>query len=256
MRDDAPLVAVIDDDEATCRAVGRLLTADGYRVRTYTTAREYLEEADAASPSCVLVDIRMPDLDGLSLFRTMRDGGGDIPAVFMTATGHVPTVVEAMKEGALDLLAKPFSAEALRTAIERATKSSRQTRDNRRALADLWRLIGRLTPREAEVCALVACGLLNKRVAAAIGTKEKTVKVHRGRVMQKLHAASLAELVRLVDGLLAERERRLIRLDGTEINRPRSAEIIIDVMAREHPGNPAPADLFVSVDQKAMTPPM
>src|SRR5215468_10406714 len=127
MRDDAPLVAVIDDDEATCRAVARFLGTEGYRVRTYTTAREYLDEADAASPSCVLVDIRMPDLDGLSLFRTMRDGGGDIPAVFMTGTGHVPTVVEVMKEGALDLLAKPFSAEALRTAIERATASSRQT---------------------------------------------------------------------------------------------------------------------------------
>src|SRR6185369_2345740 len=98
MRDDASLVAVIDDDEATCRAVARVLAADCYRVRTYTTAREYLEEADAASPSCVLVDIRMPDLDGLSLFRTMRDGGGDIPAVFMTGSGHVPTVVEAMKE--------------------------------------------------------------------------------------------------------------------------------------------------------------
>ncbi|HEY9229602.1 MAG TPA: response regulator, partial [Gemmatimonadaceae bacterium] len=137
MLDDSPLVAVIDDDEATCRAVARCLTADGYRVRTYTTAREYLEETDAASPACLLVDIRMPDLDGLTLFRTMRDGGGDVPAVFMTGTGDVSTVVEAMKEGALDLLAKPFSADALRVAIARATDSSRQLRDDRRSLADL-----------------------------------------------------------------------------------------------------------------------
>ncbi len=128
MRDDAPLVAVIDDDEATCRAVARLLDADGYRVRTYTNGREYLDESDVGSPACVLVDIRMPELDGLTLVRAMRDAGGDVPAVFMTATGDVPTVVEAMREGAVDLLAKPFTAEALSVAIARATDSSRRQR--------------------------------------------------------------------------------------------------------------------------------
>lgn len=256
MPNDGPLVAVIDDDEATCRAVERCLAADGYRVRTYTTARAYLDESGAACPACLLVDLRMPDLDGLALVRAMRDGGGDVSAVFMTGTGDVPAVVEAMKEGALDMLAKPFSADTLRSAIARATDSARQLRDDRRSLADLWRLLARLTPREAEVCALVACGLLNKRVAALIGTKEKTVKVHRGRVMQKLEASSLAELVRLVDSVLAERARRIIKLDGIEIPRPRPADIVIDVMTRERAAASAAANAAAptpeSVDQRAM----
>jgi FixJ family two-component response regulator len=250
-RDDAPLVAVIDDDEATCRAVARYLGAEGYRVRTYTTAREYLDETDVASPACVLVDIRMPGVDGLELIRTMRDGGGDIPAVFMTATGDIPTVVEAMKEGALDLLAKPFSATTLSAAIAGATDSGRRVREVRRALADVWRKLERLTPREAEVCALVACGLLNKRVAARIGTKEKTVKVHRGRVMQKLNLSSLAELIRLVDTVDAERARRSIKLDGVDVLRPRTVDIIIENLSktRDVPAN-APVE---PVDQRTMT---
>jgi FixJ family two-component response regulator len=250
MRDDAPLVAVIDDDEGTCRAVARFLGAEGYRVRTYTTAREYLDETDAASPACVLVDIRMPGLDGLGLIRTMRDGGGDVPAVFMTASGHIPTVVEAMKEGALDLLAKPFSAETLSTAIATATSSGRRVREERQALADVWRRLERLTPREAEVCALVACGLLNKRVAARIGTKEKTVKVHRGRVMQKLNLASLAELIRLVDAVQAERARRSIKLDGVDYLRPHAVDIIIDILSRAR--DTVPAVSVEPVDQRSM----
>lgn len=250
MRDDAPLVAVIDDDEATCRAVARFLGTEGYRVRTYTTAREYLDETEVASPACVLVDIRMPGLDGLDLIRTMRDGGGNVPAVFMTATGHIPTVVEAMKEGALDLLAKPFSAQTLSAAIASATDSGRQMRDAARALVDVWRRLERLTPREAEVCALVACGLLNKRVAARIGTKEKTVKVHRGRVMQKLHLSSLAELIRLVDTVQAERSRHSIKLDGVDVLRPRTVDIIIDTMSRAQ--ETAATVVAEPVDQRTM----
>jgi FixJ family two-component response regulator len=250
MRDDAPLVAVIDDDEATCRAVARFLGAEGYRVRTYTTAREYLDETDVSSPACVLLDIRMPGLDGLDLIRTMRDGGGDVPAVFMTGTGDIPTVVEAMKEGALDLLAKPFSATTLSTAIAAATDSGRRVRVERRALADVWRRLERLTPREAEVCALVACGLLNKRVAARIGTKEKTVKVHRGRVMQKLQLTSIAELIRLVDMVQAERSRHSIKLDGIDVLRPRTVDIIIEVLSRERDTTAPP--VAEPVDQRSM----
>jgi FixJ family two-component response regulator len=250
MRDDAPLVAVIDDDEATCRAVARYLGAEGYRVRTYTTAREYLEETDVASPACVLVDIRMPGLDGLDLIRTMRVDGGDVPAVFMTGSGDIPTVVEAMKEGALDLLAKPFSANTLSAAIASATDSGRQVREERRTLVDVWHRLGRLTPREAEVCAFVSCGLLNKRVAARIGTKEKTVKVHRGRVMQKLHLTSLAELIRLVDLAQAERSRRSIKLDGVDVLRPRTVDIIIDILSRER--DTAATALPEPVDQRSM----
>lgn len=250
MKDDAPLVAVIDDDEATCRAVARFLGAEGYRVRTYTTAREYLDETDAASPACVLVDIRMPVVDGLELIRTMRDGGGDVPAVFMTGSGDIPTVVEAMKEGALDLLAKPFSAETLSAAIAAATNSGRKVREERRALAEVWHRLERLTPREAEVCAFVACGLLNKRVAARIGTKEKTVKVHRGRVMQKLNLTSLAELIRLVDTVQAERSRHSIKLDGMDVVRPRTVDIIIDILSTQRDlAATAPIEF---VDQRTM----
>ena len=155
-------------------------------------------------PDCILMDIRMPDVDGLALFRTLRSGHDEAPAIFMTGTGHIPTVVEAMKEGALDLLAKPFSAADLMQAIGRAVETSGHTRDRQRLLADEWHLLSRLTPREAEVCALVTCGLLNKRVAAIIGTTEKTVKVHRGRVTHKLGASSVAELVRLVDAVMLE----------------------------------------------------
>jgi len=232
MQDDAPLVAVIDDDAATCRAVSRLLDAVGYRVRTYTNPRDYLDELDVAPPICVLVDILMPEFDGLALLREMRHSGSDVPAVFMTGTGHVPTVVEAMKEGALDLLSKPFTADALCATIARATDSSRRVHGERRDLVDLWRQVEKLTPREAEVAALVACGLLNKHVAMRIGTKEKTVKVHRGRVMQKLQAPSLAELVRMVDRLFSE-QAPFVKLDGVEARRPRAADIITDVISRE-----------------------
>src|SRR5262249_5488840 len=173
MRDDAPLVAVIDDDEATCRAVARFLGAEGYRVRTYTTAREYLDETDVASPACVLVDIRMPVVDGLELIRTMRDAGGDVPAVFMTGSGDIPTVVEAMKEGALDLLAKPFSAETLSAAIAAATDSGRKIREERRALAEVWHRREPATPREEEVSSVAASGLPNKRVAARTRHKRR-----------------------------------------------------------------------------------
>lgn len=252
------LVAVIDDDEATCQAVARLLIATGHRVRTFTNAREYLEDLDAAAPACILVDIRMPDVDGLSLVRALRDGGIEAPTIFMTASGHVPTAVEAMKEGAIDLLAKPFSAQELAGAMARAAASADRLIEDRRALASRWRLLERVTPREAEVCAFVAGGLPNKSVAVRIGTTEKTVKVHRSRVMQKLHAASLAALVRFVDALVVDRERHVVRLDGLEIARPRAADIIITVTTRERANAAATAAPIIlegadeSVDHRTM----
>jgi len=227
-----PLVVVIDDDEGVCRALARMLSASGYRVRTYVNAADYLEEAEAIEPACVLADIRMPELDGIALARAMRAAGVDAPVLFMTATGDVATVVDAMKQGAVDLLPKPFSAETLLTAVSHAIDAARRTDDAHRSLVNLWRMVGRLTPREAEVCALVACGSPNKNVAARIGTTEKTVKVHRGRVMHKLAAPSLAELIRMVDRLLAEPDRFAVRLDGIEVPRPPAVGIIIDVMGR------------------------
>lgn len=232
MQSTDPLVVIIDDDEGVCRAVARMLSASGYRVRTYTRARDYLDEIESMEPACVVADIRMPEIDGIALVRAMRGAGMEAPVIFMTATGDVSTVVSAMKQGAVDLLPKPFGADNLLVAVSRAIDAARRSDESHRALATLWRSAGRLTPREAEVCALVACGAPNKNVAVRIGTTEKTVKVHRGRVMQKMAAPSLAELIRMVDRLRAEPERTAIRLDGVEIERPKSVGIIIDVMAR------------------------
>src|SRR5688572_24479820 len=182
---DDPLIVVIDDDENLCRAVERVLLTAAYQVRTYTRATDYLAEADVIEAACVLADIRMPSVDGIQMARALHGADLDAPIVFMTATDDVDTVVTAMKLGALDLLAKPFTAEALLAATEAALQASRRAVEAHRSLVALWRLAGQLTPREAEVCALVSAGLPNKNVAARIGTTEKTVKVHRGRVMHK-----------------------------------------------------------------------
>jgi FixJ family two-component response regulator len=137
-----------------------------------------------------------------------------------------------MKEGAEDLLVKPFTAVELVSAIDHALESGEEMREKRRTLANAWRLLHRLTPREAEVCALVACGLLNKRVAAIIGTTEKTVKVHRGRVMHKLGLTSVTELVRLVDMVLGDAACTAVNLDDATLERPYAANILIDVITR------------------------
>lgn len=227
-----PLVVIIDDDEGVCRGLARMLAANGYRARTYVRAPDFLGDAEAIEPACVLADIRMPELDGIALAREMRSAGADAPIIFMTGTGDVSTVVDAMKQGAVDLLPKPFGPDALLAAVANAIDASHRTDEAHRALVSLWRLVGRLTPREAEVCAHVTCGSANKIVAAQIGITEKTVKVHRGRVMHKLAAPSLAELVRIVDRLVASSERSSVRLDGIEVARPKAADIIIDSAMR------------------------
>lgn len=256
MQSASPMVVVIDDDEGVCRALARVLGANGYRARTYVHAADYLEDAEGLEPACVLADIRMPELDGIALAQAMRAAGIDAPIIFMTATGDVATVVDAMKQGAVDLLPKPFGAELLLNAVAHAIDASRRTEDAHRALVSLWRLAGRLTPREAEVCALVACGSPNKIVAAQIGTTEKTVKVHRGRVMQKLAAPSLAELIRMVDRLRADPDRLAVHLDGVEIARPRAVEIIVKVMARARGAHDLSAVLLPpsanSIDHRSM----
>ena len=229
------LIAVVDDDAAVIRSISRALTTRGYRVQTFSTAREYLDQRHAINPTCVLADIRMPELDGLAMHRVARENGETVPTVFMTGTGDIAVVVEAMKSGASDLLSKPFSRQALFTAIDAACDKARRDSVGQHSLADLWRALAQLTPREAEVAALVSSGLLNKQVGAATGITEKTVKVHRARAMRKLHAASLAELVRNVDRIFAERDRRTIHVDGQEVLRPAA----VDIIARVLTGAPA-----------------
>jgi FixJ family two-component response regulator len=219
-----------------------LLISSGYRTATYQRPAEYLDEAAEMAPGCVVADIRMPELDGIGLSQAMRSRGIDAPIVFMTATGDVDTVVRAMKQNASDLLAKPFTSDALLGAVTRAIDVSHRQDDEHRALLTLWRLAGRLTPREAEVCALVACGSANKVVAARLGTTEKTIKVHRGRVMSKLAATSLAELVRMVDRLLAAESQTSIRLDGMERLRPRPIDIIVNATKQARADSPTTVD--------------
>ena len=235
-----PLIVVIDDDEAVCRSVSRLLVSSGYRTATYLRPEDYLEEAVEMTPACVIADIRMPELDGIGLSQEMRIRGIDAPIVFITATGDVDTVVRAMKQNVSDLLPKPFSADALIGAATRAIEQARRVEEEHRALLNLWRLAGRLTPREAEVCALVACGSANKVVAARLGTTEKTIKVHRGRVMSKLSAPSLAELVRMVDRLVASEAQTSIRLDGMERLRPPPIDIILAATKQARANSPLP----------------
>lgn len=229
-----PLVVVVDDDERVCKSVGRLLTTRGYRVRTFNSAREYLSERDAMEPACVVADIRMPEVDGLAMHREVRALGIDVPTVFITGSGDVEAVVSAMKLGASDLLEKPFDDVTLLAAIDTAIEKGRHERDERRSLAELWRLLDSLTSREAEVCALVASGRLNKQIAAAIGTTEKTVKVHRARVMTKLHVQSVAELVRVVDRVLSESSpATIVGDDRRQLARPRAVEIMATTLGRD-----------------------
>lgn len=221
------LVAVVDDDIGVCRSVSRALAASGFRVRTFESAQAYLQARRQIEPTCVLADIRMPGVDGLTMHRVAREEGSEVPTVFMTATGDVPTVVEAMKAGASDLLAKPFTTKALLAAINTAIDRAQATDVKHHSLADIWRAAQRLTPREAEIAALVASGRLNKQVAALTGITEKTVKVHRARAMRKLGAGSLAELVRIVDKIMVERERRSVHVDGTDMPRPAAVDVIV-----------------------------
>jgi FixJ family two-component response regulator len=199
-----PTVVVVDDDEPMCKALERSLRGHGFRVRTYTSARSYLDERDAVDAQCVVADINMPGLDGVGMRRAEREQGHDVPTVFISGHVDVSTAVRAMKEGALDLLEKPVDESLLIWTVQRAIDRSVVLRAAERELAAVWEVFDLLTPREAQVCALVASGRRNKEIAALIGTTEKTVKVHRSRVMQKLAVDSLADLVRLVDRVLGD----------------------------------------------------
>lgn len=196
------LVVVVDDDERICRSVERVLVNDGFRVRTFPSARGYLAEQSWLEPDCLIIDIRLSDADGVTMLRDSRAAGLETPAIFITGTADLTTAVKAMKLGAIDLLEKPLDEGTLLDAVHHAIEVGRELRAERHRLAALWQALATLTPREAQVCALVATGRLNKQIAAIIGTTEKTVKVHRARAMAKLGAHSVAELVRAVDDLL------------------------------------------------------
>jgi FixJ family two-component response regulator len=195
----ASRVFVVDDDAAVRKALTRVIGAAGYAVESFASAGEFLARPLHDGPACIVLDMRMPEVGGLQLQETLERAGFTTPVIFLTGHGDVPSTVKALKGGALDFLLKPIEDEQLLDAVARAISrhaAVREAEAGREAMRARW---NRLTPREREVCALVARGMLNKQIAADLGTAEKTIKVHRARVMEKLQVNSVAELVRLFD---------------------------------------------------------
>ena len=193
------IVYVVDDDESVRKALARLIRSVGLDVEPFPAARSFLDHPLPDRPSCLVLDVRLPGASGLDLQAELSRARPDLPIIFVTGHGDVPMSVRAMKGGAIDFLQKPFSDQDLLDSIHRAIARSREALAVRAARAAIQRRLGTLTPREREVLALVVTGILNKQIAARLGTSEKTVKIHRGRVMQKMQADSVAELVRLAE---------------------------------------------------------
>jgi len=197
MSEPAPTVYLVDDDSAVLRGLGRLLAAAGMKVAAFDSPREFLERFDPSAPGCLVLDLAMPGLTGLELQKALAAKGRELPIVFLTGRGDIATSVRAMKLGAVDFLTKPVDDENLLSAIRSALEKNRTSRTAREELARIEQRLALLTPREREVLERVVAGRLNKQIAAELGTVEKTVKVHRARVMRKMGARTVAELVRL-----------------------------------------------------------
>lgn len=195
----APLVFLVDDDASVRKSLARLVKTAGYETELFASVRDFLARAPYDGPCCLVLDVRMPGLTGLDLQDALRAAGQRVSIVFITGHRDVPVSVKAMKAGAVDFLTKPVDAETLLGAIRQAVARTLTDRRRQARVTEIRSRIATLTPREAAVFALVVTGMLNKQIGSELGIGEKTVKVHRARVMEKMQAGSLAELVRLAD---------------------------------------------------------
>jgi FixJ family two-component response regulator len=206
-----PTVFVVDDDPSIRTAVQRLLASVGLACETFATAAEFLKRAETGIVGCLILDVRMPGPSGLELQRVLASSGNNIPIIIVTAHADVPLTVRAMKEGALEVLTKPFDDQVFLDLVSEALATGGQREEHRARMERLSVRYETLTPREREVMALVVTGMLNKQIAGVLGTTEKTVKVHRSQVMHKMQADSLAALVRMSDFLEATIKSPMIR---------------------------------------------
>lgn len=198
---DDPIVFIVDDDADALRALARLVGSAGFEVQAHRSPVAFLEAHDPRVPGCAVLDIAMPGLNGLELQQALTDRGVTRPVVFLTGRGDVPTSVRAMKAGATDFLTKPVDEEALLSAIEAAVRLDAEGRDRRREIESLRDRLATLTARQTEILVHVVAGRLNKQIAGDLGIAEKTVKVYRHEVMEKMGARSLADLVRMAERL-------------------------------------------------------
>lgn len=201
MEEQRSAVYVIDDDASVRDGLDSLLRSVGYDTRGFASPRAFLSHPRSVGPACIVLDVRMPDASGLDFQDELAKAGYLTPIIFLTGHGDVPMSVRAMKAGAVEFLLKPFREQDLLDAIRQALEIDRTRLRKEAAAIDLQERLSTLTSREREVMALVACGLLNKQIAAEIGLSEITVKVHRGQAMRKMRADSVADLIRMADGL-------------------------------------------------------
>ena len=201
MNESDPIVFVVDDDASVRDAVKRLIASVGLRVETFGSTGEFLAANRPQAPACLVLDVRLPDVSGLELQRDLAAANIHIPIIFITGHADVPMSVRAMKAGAVEFLTKPFRGQELLDAIQEAIARDRVAWNERAQMAQLRARYDSLTPREKEVLKLVASGLLNKQIGAELGASELTIKSHRGRVMQKMGADSLADLVKMAERL-------------------------------------------------------
>ena len=203
MLEDDPIVFIVDDDDSVRKALTRLINSVGLNVETFASADDFLKRQPHNGPACLVLDMRMPGLSGLDLQDELVAAGRTLPIIFISGHGNIPLSVRAMKAGAVDFIEKPFEDQTLLDAINQSLKKDRLAKLEQAELREIQQLVDSLTPREREVFTLVVSGKLNKQIAFELGTTERTIKAHRARVMKKMQAKSLADLIRLAEKVIS-----------------------------------------------------